>query len=833
MKKQPLLSLLLLGLLFSTQTRAQVPVAYLTSTHVDLKNRFVYGELVYDAPDQCGRYELRFKTKTFRSGIFMDSARVKPISTAIINNADRYDVVVGDSAITNLTASGYQLKANLPSGVLPTDSVALFVEVYRLADKCLQCGVGGSDLTFTRKDIVAVCPYPNKDNDPTLLSCSRAATGAAQHWEAFVKDVRDCRIYRTVYIENSQQWWMAQNLDWRKAGKCYPTVNSCDTSGALYSWYEAITGKKEAGTVFNYPQIMNDNAGPPGVCPDGWHLPTDVEWMRLGVAVGSGADVEDAWVTGTQKQLMSFKNNNTDWYNLGGLQDMDNRHGFDWQATLFDGVRGVNNNPAIKFGAFWSAVNTAEDATVDTINRVVGMSTTSAWALNPLRADSSHGSKGNDYLPVRCVLGAGNAPTLVAVPTPQVTITDTCSGNIAVRVSNTNDYGSSYLFEVNGGTPQANTEPYFKISNATNEEAVYSVRVKAANAQGYWSQWSAAQNVTIYRLPSATLDYLCDNNQMAVFTATPNNGSGGGYTFAFGDGSSAYSAAAASQLALTTAEQTAYVKVMDSHGCISPQVNLAANIPTTPSITMPTQSYTNNGSFTGYTGSAMSGGSGIVHATAYAWASGTSTTATTPTTWGNSAAFSLPITTVAGTAATNYYAYYQTRDNKGCASAVAVSAVKSHTAIPANVTFCGNCGYSGTTPVDAWINSTFISGLLQNCSACYAAGATSCTDGKSNTTLAVNTGALSTSHPLVKVRNLGANYYVPGPSEDNNRISQNINASNSLTPCYRSSWFSSTGDSGLNCDLSGNGSFTSGSWTCPPTYDSNYADRGVPVFWRP
>ncbi|MDR1226785.1 MAG: hypothetical protein LBK47_07810, partial [Prevotellaceae bacterium] len=163
MKKKKMLSLLLLGILLSLSAAASEPVAYLTNTNVDLKNRLIFGELVYDAPDLCARYALSFKTKVYRGGAWVDSAQVKPISAAIISNTDRY-TVINDSAITEVAVGGLTLKAPLPAGVLPTDSVALSVEVYRLADKCLGCGVGGSAVTFTRKDIWPDCPYPNKDS---------------------------------------------------------------------------------------------------------------------------------------------------------------------------------------------------------------------------------------------------------------------------------------------------------------------------------------------------------------------------------------------------------------------------------------------------------------------------------------------------------------------------------------------------------------------------------------------------------------------------------------------------------------------------------------------
>ncbi|MDR1225906.1 MAG: hypothetical protein LBK47_03290, partial [Prevotellaceae bacterium] len=164
MSKRVLLSLLLFGILLSIRAWAE-PAAYLTNTHVDVKNRLIFGELAYDAPDLCARYALSFKTKTFRGGSFMDSASVKLTAAAgtVLSNTDRY-TLINDSTITDVAAGGLKLKAALPAGGLPTDSVALSVEVYRLADKCLGCGVGGSAVTFTRKDIWPDCPYPNKDS---------------------------------------------------------------------------------------------------------------------------------------------------------------------------------------------------------------------------------------------------------------------------------------------------------------------------------------------------------------------------------------------------------------------------------------------------------------------------------------------------------------------------------------------------------------------------------------------------------------------------------------------------------------------------------------------
>jgi uncharacterized protein (TIGR02145 family) len=97
-------------------------------------------------------------------------------------------------------------------------------------------------------------------------------------------DPRDGREYATVKIEN--HWWMAENLN---VGEqilhnesptnfgniekyCYNDMEAyCDTFGGLYQWDEAMNYEKE---------------NKQGICPDGWHIPTDENWMELEWAAG-------------------------------------------------------------------------------------------------------------------------------------------------------------------------------------------------------------------------------------------------------------------------------------------------------------------------------------------------------------------------------------------------------------------------------------------------------------------------------------------------------------------------------------------------------------------
>jgi uncharacterized protein (TIGR02145 family) len=92
------------------------------------------------------------------------------------------------------------------------------------------------------------------------------------------------RVYNTIQIFN--QCWMKENLNVGSMinGAQNQTNNSviekycydndpanCDTFGGLYQWDEAM----------QYTTIQ----GVQGICPPGWHLPTDEDWMQLeGVA---------------------------------------------------------------------------------------------------------------------------------------------------------------------------------------------------------------------------------------------------------------------------------------------------------------------------------------------------------------------------------------------------------------------------------------------------------------------------------------------------------------------------------------------------------------------
>ena len=106
-------------------------------------------------------------------------------------------------------------------------------------------------------------------------------------------DSRDGSHYKVVKIGN--QVWMAENL------KYLPSVVGPGTGSGTASYYyvygyngtnvanaKATVNYQTYGVLYNWPAAMNGQASSSanpsrvqGVCPTGWHLPSDAEWTQL------------------------------------------------------------------------------------------------------------------------------------------------------------------------------------------------------------------------------------------------------------------------------------------------------------------------------------------------------------------------------------------------------------------------------------------------------------------------------------------------------------------------------------------------------------------------
>jgi uncharacterized protein (TIGR02145 family) len=86
--------------------------------------------------------------------------------------------------------------------------------------------------------------------------------------------------YKTVKI--GEQTWMAENLNYAVEGrgsKCYYNLDSyCDIYGRLYDWSTAMDLPSSCNRNSCSSQIQPKHRG---ICPSGWHIPSNDDWNKL------------------------------------------------------------------------------------------------------------------------------------------------------------------------------------------------------------------------------------------------------------------------------------------------------------------------------------------------------------------------------------------------------------------------------------------------------------------------------------------------------------------------------------------------------------------------
>jgi uncharacterized protein (TIGR02145 family) len=93
-------------------------------------------------------------------------------------------------------------------------------------------------------------------------------------------DARDGRVYKSVCL--GKQVWMAENLQFNVVGSlCYDSIlTNCTRFGPLYPWSAAMKGAAASNA---------SPSGVQGICPKGWHIPSEAEWDILITYLGGRA----------------------------------------------------------------------------------------------------------------------------------------------------------------------------------------------------------------------------------------------------------------------------------------------------------------------------------------------------------------------------------------------------------------------------------------------------------------------------------------------------------------------------------------------------------------
>jgi uncharacterized protein (TIGR02145 family) len=197
-----------------------------------------------------------------------------------------------------------------------------------------------------------------------------------------ITDSRDGKTYNTVLI--GSQCWFTQNLNvgTRINGPVsqsnnsiiekycyYDNESNCDVYGGLYQWNE----------LMNYTSSSNSNpSGRQGICPTGWHVPSDAEWCQMEIFLDATVVCETTGWRGANAGGKMKETGTTHWSSPN--TNATNSSGF---TALPGGVRysGGGFYDLANYADFWSAA---------------GSSSTSAWLRYLGYYDAQVGRGGND-----------------------------------------------------------------------------------------------------------------------------------------------------------------------------------------------------------------------------------------------------------------------------------------------------------------------------------------------------------------------------------------------------------------------------------------------------
>ncbi len=216
------------------------------------------------------------------------------------------------SSSNGKTNSSSSVKAESSSSVIPSsDPKSSSSQKVAASSSALSSSnevkVSSSSSAKSSSSVKVASSSSNKVTEPVEVSSSSRSVEMGS-----ITDSRDGQTYKTVKI--GSQTWMAENLNYKTANSyCYKNNDTnCTKYGRLYTWTAAIDSVKlykdksiecGVGKTCSLPDTVY------GVCPLGWHLPTQAEWITLFTAVGG------------QSFAGNFLKSQTGWYNHGNGKD--------------------------------------------------------------------------------------------------------------------------------------------------------------------------------------------------------------------------------------------------------------------------------------------------------------------------------------------------------------------------------------------------------------------------------------------------------------------------------------------------------------------------------
>ncbi len=165
-------------------------------------------------------------------------------------------------------------------------------------------------------------------------------------------DSRDGQTYDCVEI--GTQTWMAENLNYN-ASESYCHGDDefwCDIFGRLYTWNSAMDGSSTSNL---------NPSGVKGMCPTGWHLPSNEEWIMLENYLADNGYNYDGTTGGGSLKIAKAMAATTSWNTsdsvgaIGNDLSLNNASGF---SGLAGGLRDYTNGSFVynkTYAIFWTS----------------------------------------------------------------------------------------------------------------------------------------------------------------------------------------------------------------------------------------------------------------------------------------------------------------------------------------------------------------------------------------------------------------------------------------------------------------------------------------------
>ena len=211
-------------------------------------------------------------------------------------------------------------------------------------------------------------PKSSSSSSARSSSSSRNTVDPSTVVKGTMTDSRDDQTYKTVKI--GTQTWMAENLNYETGSSfCYKDLTKyCTEYGRLYTWAAAMDSAGTWSTNGKGCGWMGSTCSPTypvrGVCPEGWHLPTEKEWITLKNALnssfGKALKSTGGWFDGGNgTDAYSFSALPAGWKSLYGAYEFRLKVAAFWSSTQYD--RCIAQNAYLDYDTDGSATGRYPD----------------------------------------------------------------------------------------------------------------------------------------------------------------------------------------------------------------------------------------------------------------------------------------------------------------------------------------------------------------------------------------------------------------------------------------------------------------------------------------